>query len=81
MGLMGLFGFGKPKVTVQASGDAIIVTLPGTTFSVTYRQANGDLVATEFSGTDVHRKITMPEFLSEAWEAANAKARELRWIA
>jgi hypothetical protein len=38
------------------------------------------LVAADFSGKDMQRKITMPEFLSLAWNAANDKARELKWI-
>jgi hypothetical protein len=80
MGLRGLFGFGKPKVAVQVTGDAITVTLPGTSFRVTYQRQNGSLIAIDFTGTDIARKITMPEFLSQAWQAANAKARELRWI-
>jgi hypothetical protein len=46
----------------------------------TYERSNGALVATDFGGTDVHREISMPVFLSQAWQAANAKARELRWI-
>jgi hypothetical protein len=29
---------------------------------------------------DMQRKITMAEFLSLAWNAANDKARELKWI-
>ena len=81
MRLIDLLGFGKPKVAVLVAGDAIIVTLPGTSFRVTYQRQNGRLVATDFSGTDVQRKITMPVFLSEAWKAANEKARVLRWIA
>jgi hypothetical protein len=47
---------------------------------VTYQRQNGSLIAIDFTGTDIARKITMPEFLSQAWQAANAKARELRWI-
>src|SRR5262245_19094361 len=77
MGLRGLFGFGKPKVAVQVSGDVIIVRLPGTSFSVTYVRSNGALVASDFGGTDLHREISMPLFLSQAWHAAIAKAREL----
>jgi hypothetical protein len=79
MDLRSLF-FGKPKVAVRVSGDAIVVTLPGTTLQVTYERHNGGLVATDFKGTDVQRKITMPEF-SQAWLAAHGKAKELRWIA
>jgi hypothetical protein len=80
MDLRSLF-FGKPKVAVRVSGDAIVVTLPGTNFQVTYERHNGSLVATDFRGTDVQRKITMPEFLSQPWLAANGKAKKLRWIA
>jgi hypothetical protein len=60
MDLRGLL-FGKPKVAVRVSGDAIVVTLPGTTFQVTYKRHNGSLVATDFRGTDVQRKITIAE--------------------
>jgi hypothetical protein len=79
-GLRELFGFGKPKLAVKVLGEAIIVTLPGTSFSVTYKRWKGGLVAADFSGKDMQRKITMPEFLSLAWNAANDKARELKWI-
>ena len=79
MDLMRFFGFGKPKVAVQVLGEAIVVTLPGTSFVVTYKRCNGGLVAADFSGRDVQRKVTMPEFLAQAWKAANEKARELRW--
>jgi hypothetical protein len=81
MGMRALFGLGKPKVAVQVAGDEIIVTLPGTSFQVTYKHRDGSLVATDFTGKDVQRKITMPVFLSQAWRAANGKAKELRWIA
>ena len=80
MRLIDLLGFGKPKVAFLVAGDAIIVTLPGTSFRVTYQRQNGSLIATDFSGTDIGRKITMPVFLSQAWNAANEKARELSWI-
>ena len=80
MDLRGLIGLGKPKVAVQVLEDAMVVTLPGTSFRVTYKRWNGGLVAADFSGRDMQRKITMPEFLSLAWNAANYKARELKWI-
>jgi hypothetical protein len=80
---MGLKTFlaSKPEVAVQVSGELIIVSLPGTSFQVTYEPHNGSLLATDFRGTDVQRRVTMPVFLSRAWKAANEKAKELRWIA
>ena len=72
--------WGSLKLPFKCWGDAMVVTLPGTSFRVTYKRWNGGLVAADFSGRDMQRKITMPEFLSLAWKAANYKARELKWI-
>lgn len=77
--------FRKPKVAVKHSGADIIVTLPGTSFSVVYvKTEDNKLVASTFSGAKGQAekgKISFPEFLALAWKAANAKARELGWIA
>lgn len=74
-----------PKVTVEHSGADIIVTLPGTSFSVVYvKTANNKLVASAFSsarGLPEKHKMRFPQFLALAWTAANVKARELGWIA
>jgi hypothetical protein len=76
---------GKPKVTVEHSDAGIIVTLPGTGFSVIYVKAGDNkLVASGFSsakGLPEKHKVSFPQFLALAWTAANAKARELGWIA
>jgi hypothetical protein len=71
-------------VTVEHSGADIIVTLPGTSFSVVYvKTANNKLVASAFSSArDLPEKHNIfRQFLALAWTAANAKARELGWIA
>ena len=39
------------------------------------------LLAKDTSKVDSRAPITFAEFLAHAWEAANAKARELGWIA
>jgi hypothetical protein len=61
-------------VTVQ--GGAIIVTLPSSRFRAVYYKPHRQpqLVLRERTKTDDH------ELLSEAWKAANNKARELGWI-
>jgi hypothetical protein len=63
------------EVTVQ--GGAIIITLPSSGFRAVYYKPHRQpqLVLRERTKTEDH------ELLSEAWKAANNKARELGWIA
>ena len=61
----------------------IIVALPHSTHSATYRKSTNSrhLVLTDASSPeDPGATMTPAEFLGLAWQAANAKARELRWI-
>jgi len=63
--------------------DEIIVSLPGTSYGVTYyKRANSpQLLARNISHTDDFRTpLKLSDFLSRAWHAANDKARE-RWSA
>ena len=72
-------------MTVEHSDAGIIVTMPGTGFSVIYvRTGDNKLVASCLScagGLYEKHKVSFPQFLALAWTAANAKARELGWIA
>ena len=74
----------RQKVAVRVAGDVLVVTIPGTTFSITYEKTEDNtLVASSFrarKGLDETRKLSFPKFLGLAWTAANAKARELGWI-
>jgi hypothetical protein len=74
----------RQKVAVKVAGEVLVVTMPGTTFSITYEKTDENrLVASSFQarkGLDETRKVTFPKFLRLAWPAANAKARELGWI-
>jgi hypothetical protein len=73
----------RQKVAVEVAGDVIVVTMPGTGFSITYEKTdNNQLVANSFSArkTQRTRKVSFPHFLGLAWTAANAKAKELGWI-
>jgi hypothetical protein len=82
---MMLAWFRKPKVAVEHTGPDIIVTMPGTGYRIIYTKTeDGKLVAHSFTapkGQNEKRRIRFPEFLALAWTAANAKARELGWIA
>ncbi len=77
----------RPKVAVEVAGDVLVVTMPGTTFSITYEKTDENrLVARSFQARKQHKRnetrqiTTFPKFLSLAWTAANEKARELGWI-
>ena len=63
--------------------DVLIVTLPHSSYAVTYYKPPNSpgLLAKNISHRDVpHIEIKLSEFLAEAWRAANDKARELKWI-
>ena len=68
---------------VEVDGVEIIVALPHSTHSATYRRSTDSrhLILTDASSPeDPGSTMTPAEFLGLAWEAANAKARELGWI-
>jgi hypothetical protein len=77
--------FTRSKIAVEVLDDEILVTMPGTSFSIVYeRTKDNQLIASYFSGRkvqDEENKISFPRFLSLAWTAANEKAREIGWIA
>jgi hypothetical protein len=68
------------RLTVRDEA-TIIVPLPGTWFTVTYRKFPGlsDLVATNV--VDDRRVARKADFLLRASRIANEKAKELGWIA
>jgi hypothetical protein len=82
MGLLNLFR--KDKVAVEVNGDVLVVKMPGTTLSITYKKTEENcLVASSFESRKSPkeiRKVTFPKFVSLAWTAANEKAKELGWI-
>jgi hypothetical protein len=71
------------KLDCQVRDDEIIVTLPGTTYTVTYYKPDRSpqLLARLISDKDDKRvALTLSEFLARAWQVANERARELGWI-
>ena len=74
----------KTELRVSVVGDQIIVTWPGSIYSVTYykRENTPQLLAKRIvDHDDLRFPMTAAEFLAEAWKLANAKARALGWIA
>jgi hypothetical protein len=68
---------------VEMSDGEIVVTLPGTTYTVTYSRPPGgrQLVLLRFSmKNDPRVQMNVSEFLIRAWKLAHNKARELSWI-
>jgi hypothetical protein len=71
------------RLRLDVVDDEIIVSIPGTSYSVTYfKSANSpQLLARNISDTDdLSAPMTLSDFLSRAWRVANDKARELGWI-
>ncbi len=72
-----------PELDIRVSGNDIIVTLLGTSYSVTYfkRRGSPGLFAKDIANEDDARvPMTSAEFLAKAWKIANDKAREVGWI-
>jgi hypothetical protein len=76
---------GPYLLKVEVHGGEIVVTLPGSIYSVTYFKPahSPGLLAKRISDRDdPHVAMSVSEFLAAAWKVANAnaKARELGWI-
>ena len=75
---------GEPEneldVHLAVEDNAIIVTLPGTSFCVAYRKGAEPWLLASDIRDDPNSPISKFTFRARAWIAANNKARELRWI-
>lgn len=72
-----------PDLHIEVLHKAITVTMPGTSYTVTYYKPKDSrlLLAKHQSSTDDQRaNVTLSEFLGSAWWAASERARELGWI-
>jgi hypothetical protein len=73
----------RGELVCEVRDDEIIVTLPGTSYSVTYFKpaSSPQLLARQIAVKDDPRTaLSLSEFLGRAWKLANDKARELGWI-
>jgi hypothetical protein len=67
-------------VHLAVEDNAIIVTLPGTSFCVAYRKGAEPWLLASDIRDDPNSPISRFTFRARAWTAANDKARELGWI-
>ena len=69
------------SVLVVLKADTIVVTMPGTGYSISYRKLRDTpwLVASDVRD-DPTSQINKYTFRAKAWVAANDKARELGWM-
>jgi hypothetical protein len=70
------------ELQVEVEGRYIFVTMPGSSFRSGYFKSviAPGLVQSEYMTGDKDAAISRDEFEALAWEAANAKARELGWL-
>ena len=67
-------------VQVSVVNDAIVVTMPGTSYTVTYHKRSEPWLHASNVRDDKDSPISKFTFRAQAWSAANEKARELGWI-
>jgi hypothetical protein len=72
----------RGELKVDVEGRYIVVTMPGSSFRSSYFKSVmvPGLVQSDYMTDDRDAAISRDEFEALAWEAANAKARELGWI-
>lgn len=73
----------RGELVYQIHGNNLIVTLPGTSYCVTYWKPETEprLIAKSFPReNEKGALVSQTEFLAAAWRLANEKARELGWI-
>jgi hypothetical protein len=71
-----------PRLKLETQDGAIIISLPGTSYHVTFRRLpdGAGISASHNIQDDEDAPITPVEFLERAWGVARDKARELGWV-
>jgi hypothetical protein len=71
-----------PRLKLEMHDGAIVISLPGTNYQVTYRRPadSPGMSASHNLMDDEDAPITPFEFLERAWGIARDKARELGWM-
>ena len=72
-----------PDLHIEILHHEISVTMPGTSYAVTYYKPKNSrilLAKRQSSVNDQQASVTLSDFLGSAWWAANDKALALGWI-
>jgi hypothetical protein len=71
-----------PRLKLEMHDGAIVISLPGTNYQVTYRRLadSPGMSASHNLMDDEDAPITPFEFLERAWGIARDKPRELGWM-
>jgi len=68
------------NLRVEVQGSYIVVAMRCTCFRARYRKQDAPWLAMDEWIEDSEAPITLREFRTLAWEAANEKARDLGWV-
>jgi hypothetical protein len=68
------------KLKIEVQGPFILVAMRGTSLRARYRKQDAPWLAMDEYTEDSEAPLTLKEFRTLAWEAANAKARDLGWV-
>lgn len=68
------------NLKVEVQGTYLLVAMRGTSLRARYRKQEAPWLAIDAWTEDSDAPITFSEFRTLAWEAANAKARDLGWV-
>ena len=68
------------NLRVEVQGPYILVAMRGTCLRAKFRKQEAPWLAIDESVEDPEAQISLREFRSLAWEAANEKARDLGWV-
>ena len=68
------------NLRVEVQGSYILVAMRGTCLKAKYRKQEAPWLAMDEYAEDSEAPMTVKEFRTLAWEAANEKARDLGWV-
>ena len=70
------------EIKIEIEGDVIVASLPGTSYRALFFLSQDKRTLIQAEQLRVNKKAPMyhEEFEAMAWEAANARARELGWL-
>jgi hypothetical protein len=74
------FGGAMADLHVEIRWNRIIVTMPGTSFSATYRREVSGMERIGLKGSEFNDPTFFQDFIARADEVANEHARQLGWI-